>query len=211
MQNLSAPTESRIALVRHGRSAHVQAGWIDTAGFRAWREAYEAAGIREAERVPADLARLAASADLVLASDAPRATASARRLAPGREIVVSPLLRELDLEAPNLGGLPLPLAAWALAVGVRMLFFTLHRQYPSASEVARIDRAAAWLEELSAQSSLIVVVTHASFRGQLSRRLAQKGWQAEPGRRSLKPWSLWIFRQHAHRSRSEAVGSVAAP
>ena len=82
---------------------------------------------------------------------------------------------------------------------------TLRRQYPSASEAARIDRAAAWLEELSAQSSLIVAVTHASFRGQLSRLLAQKGWQAEPGHRSLKPWSTWFFRRKAHRLRSEAV------
>lgn len=205
MQDFSAPTESRIALVRHGRSAYVHAGWIDTAGFRAWRAAYEAADILEDERVPADLERLAASADLVLASDAPRATASARRLAPGREIVASPLLRELDLEAPNLGGLPLPLAAWALAVGVRTLFLTLRRQYPSAPEVARIDRAAAWLEELSAQNFLTVAVTHASFRGQLSRLLLQKGWQAEPGRRSLQPWSSWFFRRNARRSRSEAV------
>jgi len=117
MQGLSAPPERRLALVRHARSAHVHTGWINTTGFRAWREAYEAAGIREDERIPADLERLAASADLVLASDAPRAMASARLLAPGREILVSPLLRELDLEGPNLGGLPLPLAAWALAVG----------------------------------------------------------------------------------------------
>jgi broad specificity phosphatase PhoE len=186
--------ETRIALVRHARSAHVHTGWIDASGFRAWREAYEAAGIREGERAPVDLERLAASAGVVLSSDAPRAMASARLLAHGREIVVSPLLRELDLEGPNLGGLRLPLAAWALAVGVRTLLLTLRRQHPSASEAARVDQTAAWLEELSVQHPLTVVVTHASFRRQLSRRLAQKGWRAEPGRRSLRPWSLWIFR-----------------
>jgi len=193
MQGLSAEPRSRIALVRHARSAHVHAGWIDAAGFRAWREAYEAAGIVEGERAPADLERLAASAGLVLSSDAPRALASARLLAPGREIVVSPLLRELDLEGPDLGGLRLPLAGWALAVGVRTLFLSLRRWYPSASEAARVDQATAWLEEISAQHPLTVAVTHASFRRQLSRRLAQKGWQAEPGRRSLQPWSAWLF------------------
>jgi len=128
--------------------------------------------------------------------------ASARLLAPGREVVVSPLLRELDLEGPNLGGLPLPLAGWALAVGVRTLFLTLRRQYPSLPEVARIDRTATWLEELSDQHSQIVVVTHASFRQQLSRRLTQKGWQAEPGRRSLRPWSIWLLGR-THRSRPD--------
>ncbi len=192
---------SRIALVRHARSAHVHTGWIDTAGFRTWRSAYEAAGIVEGERAPADLERLAASAGLVLSSDAPRATASARLLAPGREIVVSPLLRELDLEGPDLGGLSLPLAGWALAVGVRMLVLALRRQYPSAPEVARVETTAAWLEELSVQHPLVVVVTHASFRRQLSRRLALKGWQAEPGRRSLQPWSTWLFGRPAVTSR----------
>src|SRR6188474_2955914 len=107
----------RIALVRHGRSTHVHSGWIDAAGFREWRRHYEAAGIGEAERVPSELAELAVRADLVVSSDAPRAVASARLLTPARDIVVSPLLRELDLEAPDLRGLRLPLLAWAFAVG----------------------------------------------------------------------------------------------
>lgn len=188
-------TEARIALVRHARSSHVHAGWIDASGFRAWREAYEAAGIHEEERVPAQLEQLVSRADLVLSSDAARAVASAHMLAPGRETVASPLLRELDLEAPTLGGLRLPLRAWAVAVGGRTLVQTLRRQYPSAAEAARIHEAAAWLEELAAQHSLIVAVTHAMFRRRLSARLLQTGWQAEPGRRSLQPWSAWIFRR----------------
>jgi hypothetical protein len=91
---------------------------------------------------------LAGRADLVLSSDAARAVASARLLVPGHEIVVSPLLRELDLESPALGGLRLPLAAWALAVGGRILLLTLRRRYPSAAEATRVNDAAAWLEEL---------------------------------------------------------------
>jgi broad specificity phosphatase PhoE len=191
----SNQTEARLALVRHARSSHVHAGWISASGFRAWREAYEAAGIHEDQRVPAQLEQLASHADLVLSSDAARAVASARLLAPGREIVVSPLFGELDLEGPTLGGVRLPLGAWAVAVGGRTLFRTLRRQYPSAAEAARIDNAAAWLEELATQHSLIVAVTHAMFRRRLSARLLQAGWQAEPGRRSLQPWSAWIFRR----------------
>jgi len=195
----SIQIECRVALVRHARSAHVHAGWITASGFRAWREAYEAAGICEDERVPAHLEQLVGRADLVLSSDAARAVASVRLLASGREIVVSPLLRELDLESPTLGRLRLPLAAWALAVGGRTLLLTLRRQYPSAAEAARINNAAAWLEELAAQHSLIVAVTHASFRRQLSTRLVQTGWQAEPGRRSLQHWSAWLFRRRPNR------------
>jgi broad specificity phosphatase PhoE len=173
---------------------------MDAGGFRAWREAYEAAGIHEGERAPAHLEELVGRADLLLSSDAARAIASARLLAPGREIVASPLLRELDLESPDLGGIRLPLAAWALAVGGRNLLLALRRQYPSRAEATRVDEAAAWLHELSARHDLIVAVTHASFRGQLSARLVERGWQAEPGRRSLKHWSTWLFKRPLERS-----------
>lgn len=194
MQPSSQPG-ARIVLVRHGRSSHVHAGWIDARGFRAWREAYEAAAIRDDERVPTALAQLAADAGLVLSSDAPRALASARMLAGGRDVVVSPLLRELDLGGPALRGLRLPLGAWALAVGGRTLVRSLRGQYPSAAEAARIDDAAAWIGELAARQSMIVAVTHAMFRGRLAARLVQAGWQPEPGRRSVQPWSAWILRR----------------
>lgn len=59
----------------------------------------------------------------------------------------------------------------------------------------RIDDAAAWLEELAARHSTIIAVTHASFRRRLSDRLVQTGWQAEPGRRTLRHWSSWVFRR----------------
>jgi broad specificity phosphatase PhoE len=185
----------QVALVRHARSAHVHAGWINADGFLAWREAYEAAGIRKDERVPAQLEPLVARAGLVVSSDAARAVASADLLARGREVVASPLLRELDLEGPSLGALRLPLAAWATAVGVRTLLLTLRRQYPSAAESSRLDEAAVWLEELAAAHSLIVAVTHASFRRQLSARLMRAGWQSQAGDRSLRHWSAWLFRR----------------
>jgi broad specificity phosphatase PhoE len=188
----------RLHLVRHGRSAHVHAGWIDATGFRAWRVAYEAASIRDDERVPSDLQQLATGADLVVASDAPRAVASARLLAPpGKEVMVSPLLRELDLEGPSMGGLRLPLAAWALAVGGQMLLRTLRRQHPFAAEAARVAQAAAWLDDLAARHATILAVTHASVRAQLSRQLARTGWNPAPGRRSLRPWSAWSFTRSA--------------
>jgi broad specificity phosphatase PhoE len=140
---------------------------------------------------------MVSGAALVLSSDAPRALASARMLAGGREVMVSPLLRELDLEGPRLGGLRLPLGAWALAVGGRTLFRSLRGQYPSAAEAARIDSAAVWIEELAARHSMIVAVTHAMFRRRLAARLVQGGWQPEPGRRSVQPWSAWVLRAGA--------------
>ena len=185
----------RIALVRHARSSHVHRGWIDAAGFRTWREAYEAAGIQDGERAPASLADLAKEAGFIVASDAPRAAETARLLAPGRDIGLSPLLRELDLESPGLGGVRLPLLAWAFAVGGRILAQTIRGRYPPSVEVARINAAATWLENLAVQNGLVVAVTHASFRRRLAARLVKDGWQAEPGRRSVRHWSTWLFTQ----------------
>jgi broad specificity phosphatase PhoE len=185
------PSEAQILLIRHGPSAHVPSGWIDTAGFRAWRAAYEAAGIRAGERAPADLLSRAASAALIVASDAPRAIASARSLALDRDVVVSPLLRELELPGPELGPLRLPLRAWAVAVGGRLLVDGLRGRYPSEREKARIEHAASWLDELAQQHGTVVAVTHASFRGRVAKRLLGKGWMKRGGGRSLRPWSAW--------------------
>ena len=180
----------RILLVRHGRSSHVQTGWLDAAGFRAWREAYEAAGIVDTERPPASLMRLASDARLLVASDTPRAIESAGLLASGREVTVSPLLRELDLQIPRFGGIRLPLRAWAVAVGARMLAMKVRGRYPSSREAARVNEAAGWLEGLAGPDSAVLVVTHASFRRQVADRLVERGWRSE-SRPSARHWSVW--------------------
>ncbi len=184
---------TQLALVRHGRSAHVHRGWIDHGGFNRWRMAYEEAGLVDAERAPAELVRLAGEAGLVVCSDAPRAVASARLLAPGREITASPLLRELELRAPDLGRLRLPLLGWAFAVGLGSLLLALRPGYPPASERARIAEAAEWLADLAARHRFVVAVTHASLRRQLAIRLVGRGWRAHGERRSLRHWSAWLL------------------
>lgn len=184
----------RIHLVRHGRSAHVHAGWIDSQGFRAWREAYELAGIVDSEAPPQALARLAAGAGVVVSSDTPRAKQSASLLAPDREAASSPLLRELDLLGPPLGRLRLPLPLWALAVGLRSGMLWMLGRYPSESERSRVLAAAKWLDELARAHGSVVAVTHASFRRQLANRLIAQGWEQEGKERSLRHWSAWSFR-----------------
>lgn len=180
----------RILLVRHGLSSHVQKEWIDADGFRRWREAYEAKGIVETDRAPASLMELAGRADLIVSSDAPRAVDSARRLARGREVTVSSLMRELALEGPRSGSVRLPLRAWALAVGVKMLAMKLRGSYPSPDDAARVNEAARWLDDLAARHSTIVVVTHASLRRQLANRLVKRDWRSEE-RPSARHWSVW--------------------
>lgn len=178
-------TVARIHLVRHGRSAHVHAGWVDLDGFRRWRELYEAAAILEGERPPDGLTVLAADA-VVVASDAPRAIASAKLLR--EEVVVSPLLRELELSPPNLRGVKLPLGVWALTFGVKWL---IHRTHATPEEEARARDAGAWLEGLAGNGD-VVAVTHATFRSLLARALIARGWRSDKPPRS-RHWSAWTL------------------
>ena len=208
MPPIASEGSCRIALIRHGRSAHVHTGWIDAAGFREWRASYEAAGIDPEHRPPEELQQLAARAGLVVASDTPRAIASAHLLAPGRELVTSELFRELDLLGPQLGRLRLPLIGWAFAVGLRSLALTLRRSYPPKAEIARVTEAVAWLERLTESHPLVVVVTHASFRRQLAIQLLSRGWH-ERTRRSLRPWSTWLFDRASNAGRSLRIYNMS--
>ena len=181
----------RIHIVRHGPSSHVHRGWLTSGGFENWRAAYEAAGIVE-EAPPAQLLRTVEAASIVISSPAPRATESAQRLVSG-EIVISSLLREMRLSAPEGVPVSLPLFGWALVVGLGNAVQRMFGRYPSAEESARVEAAAKWLIELAAVHSEIAVVSHASLRSELVKHLSRQGWQLVTPRRSLRHWSCWTL------------------
>jgi broad specificity phosphatase PhoE len=190
----SAAVADEIVLVRHGRSAHVHSGWIDLQGFHRWREAYEAAGLFAGEAPPPELRALAERAGAVIASDAPRAIESARLLAPDREVITSPLLREMDLPPPALRGVRLPLAGWALAYGFRWLLGGMSsRAHASPAETGRAREAARWLTGIAERQGPVVAVTHATFRGLLAGALAEEGWSCEARSRRAPHWGAWVF------------------
>jgi len=183
---------SRILLIRHGRSSHVQPGLLNRAEFDRWREAYEAAGVAEDDVPPPALQQLAVNAGVVLASDAPRAVQSAKLLAPGQPVLVSPLLRELDLLPPKLGGLRMSLRAWAVAIGIQWLARRVLRRPPfTAPESARAKAAAEWMSELAQRHGTVVAVTHGSIRGVIARELLDIGWRKDAARRRWHHWSVW--------------------
>jgi broad specificity phosphatase PhoE len=190
-----------LLLVRHGRSAHVVTGWLDVHGVRRWMAAYDAAEIALEHAPPPELEALARDAALVVASDLPRTVASAVRLAPEREIVRTPLLREVPLETsdyplPALGGMRLPFRAWGMVWGSRWLMAYLRNQPPpgvSPAELERAEEAAAWLlEQATRADGRVVVVTHATFRVVLAQALVRHGWRG-PQERSYREWSAWPF------------------
>jgi broad specificity phosphatase PhoE len=183
---------ARIVLVRHGRSAHVHAGWIDSDGVRRWREQYDAAGIAvESEPPPPALRALAERADVVVSSDLPRAVASAKAIAPAREVPASPLLREWELDIPRCGGVRLPLTAWGLLVyGQWKLSERRGEPFPEPVLRQAAD-AAAWLESLAGDGRSVVAVTHGAVRTLVARELERRGWAPGPAKRRFSHWSGW--------------------
>ena len=192
---------TELVLVRHGPSAHAETGWLDVEGLRRWMAAYDAAEIALHHPPPAELESLAAGSSRLIASDLPRAVASALRLAPGREVERMALFREAPLETrelplPSLGGLRLPWRGWALVFGARWLAAWVRGAPPpgvDAAALARAEEAARWLaREASSDGGRILVVTHATFRLLLAQSLARIGWRG-PDRRPFREWSAWRF------------------
>jgi broad specificity phosphatase PhoE len=200
---VTAPRESRIILVRHGRTADLDVGgWLDSHGMRRRREAEDLAGIVESDKPPQWLLDRAAEADLIVSSDLPRAVASAERLAPDRPIVQSPLLIEAPLDIPNWLPLRWPVRLWESVMlaqwGVRILRGSDTRP----EDAKRANTAARWLTRLSDESPLIIAITHGVFRRMLAERLITGGWKAQNTKRSYDNWSAWELVNASHKKSS---------
>jgi hypothetical protein len=149
---------------------------VNVAEFRRWREAYEAAGIVDRECPPA-----IANRGLVVSSDAARAIESAKLIRD--EVIVSPLLRELDLQPPDLPWIRLPMIGWAVLIGMGSLV--------TPAEKERVTEAAEWLSHLAETHGTVIAVTHAAIRAEIARVLVSGGWHREAKHRSREHWSAW--------------------
>lgn len=179
---------SRLLLVRHGPSAHVHDGsWIDAEDARRFEALYDAAPIRD-EAPPSSLIDIARTADVILASDLLRAIMSARAIAPGREPVLSPLLRELKFNLPGWGP-KLPVGVWD---GLHYLIWSARLLARARTqEMERAGLAADWVSTQAPNDGITIAVTHGGFRRLLSSKLAQRGWSVSPGPRRYHNWSVW--------------------
>ena len=158
-----------------------------------WRAAYDAAGIRDDDAPPNALVAEAATADRLIASDLPRAIASMERLAPGREMELSPLLRETPLALPPVP-FPLPLTAWEVLISARWFAERAVGRRGAPEELARARDAVDWLIERVSGDRSVVVVTHGAFRVLLGWELGARGWKPDPaGARRYHNWSDWTF------------------
>lgn len=193
---------AEIILVRHGPSAHVERAWLDADGVRRWMITYDAAEIALHHPPPPGLVELTRGARVVVASDLPRAIASAGLLAPPASVETSPLLREAPLETadrplPRLGGFKLPFRLWGMVFLAQWLWaHGRGRPLPGvdAAVLARADEAADWLVHQATEGGRVVAVTHGTFRTLLTAALMRRGWRG-PDRRPFHAWSAWTLRR----------------
>jgi broad specificity phosphatase PhoE len=165
---------------------------IDRAGMDAWHVAYDLAGIQAVSQPPEALVQLASDATHVVASDLPRAVASAERLAPRRRIETTPLLRETPLDIPS-WPTRLPLGAWAMLISLGWSFRILRGVDAADDELARAAAAAERLAGLTADGSMAVAVTHGAFRRLVAKHLVARGWTCTGRHGGYRPWSAWSF------------------
>ena len=184
---------SRIVLVRHGPSAYVHhSGPIDRNEVQVWRDAYDVAGIRADSNAPHALMQLAARAQHFVSSDLRRAVESAERLAPRRDLVVSPLLRETMLDVPR-WPTRMPAVGWEVLAHLVWGYRVMRGMDTTNADRARALETARWLGALVESGSTAVVVTHGVFRRQLSLQLLSLGWTSAGRIGGYDNWSTWSF------------------
>jgi broad specificity phosphatase PhoE len=181
-------------LIRHGPSAHPSmAGLLDHAAVQEWRAGYDACGIQLDSAPPAELVQRMATVDRIVCSDLPRTMESASAICRGKTIESSPLLREVPLAIPTLGGIRAPFAVWATAIAVGWGVDILRGEDCPPTDEERVFAAMEWCEERQrevGESGTLAVVTHGVMRRLLATRLCERGWTMH-GRRSYDPWSAW--------------------
>jgi broad specificity phosphatase PhoE len=189
---------TRIVLLRHGRSAHVAAGWLDADAVRRWFADYDLAALAHDERPPEHARALVREVGCVVASDLPRARASAALLLPdGPPARESPLLREVAMPVPTWPGVRLPMIGWAVATGARVAFARLRREPPPEAARRQAEAAAAWLRELAAAHGSVLAVTHGGVRSLITTVLREEGWTLTPGGSRYAHWSAWTLTRGA--------------
>ena len=166
---------------------------IDHDGIQSWRyEELISGEIKSNSRPPTQLLQIADAASHIIASDLPRAIASAERLAPQRKIEVSDLLREVPLKLPH-WPTRLPLVVWELLIHVVWSYRILRGIDSTEQDRARAAAAAKWLGEIVADGSTALVVTHGVFRRLLAQQLLLAGWKSTGRHGGYSNWSFWTF------------------
>jgi broad specificity phosphatase PhoE len=135
---------------------------------------------------------MAREATHLIASDMPRAIASAQALGSSHAIQVSELFREAPLAIPR-WPTRLPLIVWGTLMHLTWSYRIARGVDETEPDRIRAEAASEWLESLVADGSTAMVVTHGVFRRLLGKHLTLRGWTSAPRSGGYRHWSAWSF------------------
>lgn len=163
----------KIGVVRHHKvELGPHQGWLTGEQFKEWVVQYDAAGILHTDVQEDDHVW-----DYCLCSDLPRAADTAHRIYRG-DIRHTDLLREIQMAAPGIPGIRLPLFIW-LALG-RIAWVAGHSSQPE-SRRDTVQRAKAVMDLLEAkpQQENVLVVTHGAFMKVILKELRHRKYKGK--------------------------------
>ncbi|HMH64459.1 MAG TPA: histidine phosphatase family protein [Rhizomicrobium sp.] len=190
----------RILLIRHGQPNIALRPATDHAGFAAYIDAYEEAGLSPANLPPDELRDLARELDHVFTSDRPRSRQSATALAAHAELTADPLFAEAPLAAPRLPLLRMRVPKWAVVS--RLLWHAgFHPGIETArSASGRAVRAADILIAKASKTGVAALVAHGYFNWMIGRQLKRRGFR-RTGSHQARYWNTVIYERKDDRDK----------
>lgn len=182
----------RIILVRHGKPAISTRHRTGHRGFRAYIDAYEAAGLDPTSAPPQEVQDLVRGLSAIYTSGKPRSRDSARALAPEAEQIANPLFVEAPLASPRIPLLRFGVPTWA--VMARILW---HAGYHPEIEnyrraKLRAQKAADILTESAKEDGTAALVAHGYFNAIIGRELRRRGFK-RLGAHRVRYWNAVIY------------------
>jgi broad specificity phosphatase PhoE len=182
----------RILLIRHGQPHIALRPHAGHAGFAAYIDAYEEAGLSPSNLPPEELRDLVRELDHVFTSDRPRSRQSAAALAPRAELIADSLFAEAPLASPRIPLLKMGAPKWAVVS--RILW---HAGFHPGIENPRNarKRAVQAADRLIARAHVTGVsalVAHGYFNWMIGRELRRRGF-ARSGSHQARYWNTVIY------------------
>lgn len=183
---------ARIILIRHGQPHIELSPRTSHAGFRTYIDAYEEAGLDPQSAAPNELRDLVKELSEIFTSARPRASQSAKLLAPHADLVIDPLFAEAPLAAPKIPLLKMTVQKWAVVS--RLLWHAGF--HPGIENYARSNKrardAANILMTRAKKDGAAALVAHGYLNFLIGRELKRRGWR-QTGAHRAKYWNAVIY------------------
>lgn len=182
----------RIILIRHGQPRIELAPRTSHREFRRYIDAYEEAGLDPQSAPPAELGDLVRELREIFTSARPRASESARLLAPHADLVIDPLFAEAPLASPKIPLIKMTVQKWAVVS--RVLWHAgFHPGIETYARSAKRARDAAnILTTRARKDGAAALVAHGYFNFLIGRELKRRGFK-QTGSHRARYWNAVIY------------------